>query len=97
MKPVANATVTFPVGRTYHSLQGTGDWVGIPIRLKGAEGVEIHTKWRVEMRDRKTGQRMPVLIPDAVSAHDAIKDAIRRAERFFPGRNWKPSCAVRTL
>ncbi len=52
-------------------------------------------RWRVTLRDQKGGIVMPVIVPEAVSAHVAISAAMNRAARFAPGRDWKPVCAFR--
>lgn len=57
------------------------------------------TQWRVTLRDRKSGRLMPVMVPEADSAHVAISAAMNRAARFFPtdAFDWVPSTAHRVL
>lgn len=55
------------------------------------------TKWKVVVRDVATGRTIPVLVPEAASAHEALGSGLRRIARFCPGRAFKPVCLYRTL
>jgi len=54
------------------------------------------SKWRVDLRDGK-GRVLPVMVPEAASAHVAISTAMNRMARFHLGTDWTPVCARRTL
>lgn len=47
-------------------------------------------KWLVYLRDEKSRQLLPVVVPEADAEHKAISDAMNRAARFVPGCDWKP-------
>jgi len=47
-------------------------------------------KWSVMLRDKVSGQLMPVMVPESVSVAAAISEAINRAARFVPGCDWEP-------
>lgn len=51
-------------------------------------------KWRVDLRDSR-GRVLPVIVPEAVSAHVAISAAMNRMKRFSLGTDWTPVCAYR--
>ncbi len=62
-----------------------------------ADLAQLPGKWRVHLRDAKSGKIMPVLVPESDSAHKAISAAINRAARFLPNCDWRPVSAHRTL